>query len=43
MKKKKRCLCLFNEKTPLYAGLGSKQKTFNNYQATYQKKTLLAV
>ena len=25
-KKKKKCLSLFNKKTPLYAGLGSKQK-----------------
>ena len=26
--KKKKCLCLFNKKTPLYAGLGSKLQNF---------------
>ena len=26
IKKKKKCPCLFNKKTPLYVGLGSKQK-----------------
>ena len=40
-KKKKKCLRLFNKKTPLYAGLGSKQKTFSNCQATYQKELCL--
>ena len=38
---KKKCLRLFNRKTPLHAGLGSKQKTFSNYQATYQKELCL--
>ena len=33
--KKKKCLRLFNKETPLYAGLGSKQKTFSNCEATY--------
>ena len=41
MKKKKKCLRLFNKKTPLYAGLGSKQKTFSNCQATYHKELCL--
>ena len=40
-KKKKKSLRLFNKKTPLYAGLGSKQKTFSNWQATYQKELCL--
>ena len=39
--KKKKYLRLFNKKTPLYAGLGSKQKTFSNCQATYQKELCL--
>ena len=34
----KKCLCLFNKNTPSYAGLGFKQKTFSNCQATYQKE-----
>ena len=38
---KKKCLRLFNKKTPLYAGLGSKQKTFSNCQATCQKELCL--
>ena len=38
---KKKCLRFFNKKTPLYAGLGSKQKTFSNCQATYQKELCL--
>ena len=38
---KKICLRLFNKKTPLYAGLGSKQKAFRNCQATYQKELCL--
>ena len=38
---KKKCLSLFNKKTPLYTGLGSKQKTFSNCQATYQKELCL--
>ena len=38
---KKTCLSLFNKKTPLYAGLGSKLKTFNNCQASYQKQVCL--
>ena len=32
---------LFNKKTPLYAGLGSKLKTLSNCQATYQKELCL--
>ena len=33
----KKILRLFNKKTPLYAGPGSKQKkTYSNCQATYQ-------
>ena len=40
-KKKKKCLRLFNKKTPLYAGLGTKQKTFSNCQGTYQKQLCL--
>ena len=39
----KKCLRFFNKKTPLYAGLGSKQKTFSNYQATYQKELCLLI
>ena len=39
--KEKKCLRLFNQKTPLYVGLGSKQKTFSNCQATYQKELCL--
>ena len=27
--------------TPLYAGLGSKHKTFSNYRATYEKELCL--
>ena len=38
---KKKCLRLFNKKTPLYAGLGSKQKKFSNCHATYQKELCL--
>ena len=38
---KKKCLRFFNKKTPLYVGLGSKQKTFSNCQATYQKELCL--
>ena len=38
---KKKCLRLFNKKTPLYARLGSKQKTFSDCQATYQKELCL--
>ena len=37
----KQCLHLFNKRTPLYAGLGSKQKTFRNCQTTYQKELCL--
>ena len=37
-KEEKKCLRLFNKKTPLYVGLGSKQKTFSNCQAIYQKE-----
>ena len=40
-KKTKKCLRLSNKKTPLYAGLGSQQKTFSNCQATYQKELCL--
>ena len=40
-KKKKKCPRLFNKKTPLYVGLGPKQKTFSNCQATYQKELCL--
>ena len=36
-KKKKKCLRLLNKKTPLYAGLSTKLKTFSHCQATYQK------
>ena len=36
---KKQCLRLFNK--PLYAGLGSKQKTFSNCGVTSQKKLCL--
>ena len=32
---KKKCLRLFNKNTPSHAGVGSKQKTFSNSQATY--------
>ena len=39
--KKKKCLRPFNKKTPLYDGLGSKQKIFSNCQATYQKELYL--
>ena len=38
---KKKCLRLFNKKTPLYAWLNSKQKTFSNCQATCQKDLCL--
>ena len=38
---RKKCLYLFNKKTPLYAGLGSKQQNISNCQATYQKLYLL--
>ena len=34
---KEKCLRLFDKKTPLYAGLGLKQKIFSNCQETYQK------
>ena len=37
----KKCLRLFNKKTPLYARLGSKQKALSNCQATYQKELCL--
>ena len=37
----KKCLRLFNKKTPLYAGLGSKQKRFSKCQATYHKELCL--
>ena len=37
---KKKCLRPFNKRTPLYARLGSKQKTFSNCQATCQKELL---
>ena len=40
-KKKKTCPCLFHKKTPSYAGVCSKQKTFSNCQATSQKKLCL--
>ena len=40
---KKKYLRLFNKKTPLYAGLRSKQKTFTNCQATYQKELCLVI
>ena len=40
-KEKKKCLRLFNKKTPSYAGLGSKQKTFSNCQAIYQKEPVV--
>ena len=36
--KQKKCLSFFNKKTLLYAGQGSKQKTFSNCQITYQKE-----
>ena len=32
---------LIKKKTPSYAGLGSKQKTFSNCQAIYQKELCL--
>ena len=38
---KKKILRLLNKKTPSYAGLGSKQKSFSNCQATYQKELCL--
>ena len=38
---KKKCLRHYTKKTPSYAGLGSKQQTFSNYQATYQKDLCL--
>ena len=38
---KKKCLRFLSKKTPLYAGLGSKQKTFSNCQATCQKELCL--
>ena len=41
VKWKKKCIHLFNKKAPLYAGLGSKQKTFSNCQASYQKELCL--
>ena len=40
-KKKKKGVRLFNKKTYLYAGLASKQKTFGNCQASYQKEFYL--
>ena len=39
MKKKKNVYNFLIKKAPLYAGLGSKQKTFINCQATYQKES----
>ena len=41
MLNKKKCLRLFNKKAPLRARLGSKQKTFSNCQAPYQKELCL--
>ena len=41
VKWKNKCLHLFNKKTPLYTGLGLKQKTFSNFQASYQKELCL--
>ena len=41
MLNEKKCRSLFNKKTPLYAGLGSKQKTFSNCQEIYQKELYL--
>ena len=41
MKTIKKCLRPFNKKTLLHAGLGSKQQSFNNYQASYQKELCL--
>ena len=38
LNEKKKCLRFFNKKRPLYAELGLKQKTFSNWQATYQKE-----
>ena len=38
---KKKCLLFFNKKTPLYAELGSKRKTFSNCQATNLKELCL--
>ena len=37
LNEKKSVYTLLIKKTSLYAGLGSKQKTFNKYEATYQK------
>ena len=39
--KKKNVYASFIKKALLYAGLGSKQKTFSNCQATYQKEFCL--
>ena len=42
MLNEKKCLCLFNKKTPLYAGLTqNRKKNFNNRQVTYQKELFL--
>ena len=41
LNEKKNCQYVFNKKNPLYAGIGSKQKTFSNYQTTYQKELCL--
>ena len=41
LNEKKTCRYVFNKKAPLYAGIDSKQKTFSNYQATYQKELCL--
>ena len=38
---KKKCQGFFNKKTPLHARLDSKQKTFSNRQASYQKELCL--
>ena len=41
LNEKKKCLQLFNKKAPLYAGLGSRQKSFSKCQVTYQKELCL--
>ena len=39
--KKKNAYTFLTKKAAFYAGLDSKQKTFGNYQATYQKELCL--
>ena len=35
----KKCLCLFNKNTPLYAGLGCKQKTLPTAKQLIRKNS----